>query len=467
MNEKKVLLGIAAGTLAISAGLGWLLYSTWEEIGQTETQIEEKRADLEAARKKTEQVKGLEDQVIVLRESVAALASVLPTQQEVEDFVKAMSGFAKDKNVRLTEVRPKSGGGSRTGQSKVFERIGYQLKTEATLSNFLAFLNRVESFKRFVIVPYLKLSNGARSNTEETFVTTDANHTVEFDIETYAYNPAKGGVREPIPNYEARRAQLREEIDHKKETIEQPAVEWTEQKNRRDIFVDPRTPPTDANQLSLEQQQELVAKLQLRIEELTGLFAEFSDPQLNIMRRFEIQAIFDEKVGPVEADVARVEKEKVLTVDALRRSWRGTVSEPLKKVRAGLKDLGTVGPSARELSDLLVRARDLVRAGQVREAIDFMKPVLERAPSFEQDAVRAPYVAELRKLDREARVAQRFEDKKVTLGGIIVEPQRKVAVVNNRTMEPGDSVDDELTVADISEDGVTFVLDEVQITKKW
>mgnify|MGYP003693681859 CR=1 FL=1 len=53
------------------------------------------------------------------------------------------------------------------------------------------------------------------------------------------------------------------------------------------------------------------------------------------------------------------------------------------------------------------------------------------------------------------------------IGGVIVDNTKKVAVVNNRTVEPGDQIDDDLVIADIQEDGVTFLLENVHITKKW
>jgi Tfp pilus assembly protein PilO len=87
VNEKKILLGIGAGTLVVTAAMGYGIYETWNAITETQTQAEAKKVEIAEAKKKVDEIRKLEDRAIVLRESVAALASVLPTDKEVEEFV--------------------------------------------------------------------------------------------------------------------------------------------------------------------------------------------------------------------------------------------------------------------------------------------------------------------------------------------------------------------------------------------
>ncbi len=463
MNEKKILLSIACATLVASAGFGWGIWTTLGSIAEMETVAEEKRQDIAAARSKVEEVRKLEDRVVVLRESVATLASVLPAQKDVEDFVTQVSGSRGENGVKILDFKPTQSAASGKTKSKVFEKIGYQVKVRGSLWQFFEFLNRIESFKRFVMVPRLKITGGKRENAIDAVT-----HSVEFDVETFSYNPARGTALEPIPNYDKRKELLREEIELATATIEQPPVEWPGDRGRRDIFIDPRiSGGENSGGTPLEEQTALLASLRQRIDEVAALANEIETAP-SFLRRFELRSVLDEKMPSLEADVAKAEKEGIVSAELLKRTFRNEVVDALARVRKSLSNQPLdQGPSARELAEVVLRARESLAGGHIREAIDTARPVLDKASVIERDALRAPFVAELRQIEHEARVAQRFEEKNIVIGGVIIDVRRKVAVVNGRTIEPGDLVDDDLVVADIFEDGVTFVLEDVQITKKW
>ena len=158
----------------------------------------------------------LEERAIVLRESVAALASVLPTDKEVEEFVYKMSELCAETGVNLREMTRKSASG-KAAKAQLFEKITYQIGVRGKLWEFLECLHRIESAKRFVMVPKVKISGGSRDRALD-----DVMHSFEIEVETYAYNPGKGSQIENIPSYEKRREGLREEIEQAKYTIEQP-----------------------------------------------------------------------------------------------------------------------------------------------------------------------------------------------------------------------------------------------------
>lgn len=464
MNEKKFLIGIAAGTLVASGLLGYGIYATWNEIGEVEQQCEAKRVEIADVKKKVDEMRKLEDRAIVLRESVAALASVLPTEKEVEEFVFKLSELSGETGVNLRELSRRSGA-AKQAKNQVFEKISYQIGLRGKLWQFLDYLHRIESAKRFVLVPKVKISSGSRDKFMD-----DVTHSYEIDVETYAYSPGRGTPPEPIPSYEKRKEALREEIDQAiYTTFDQTPAEYGGQKGRRDIFADPRMPAgtLKEGETPVEQQTEIVQKLRERVEEIVGLAVELKESQ-NFLRRFEIRSIVEEKLPRLESDVDATLKAGSITVPLLVRAFQNEVKDALAKAKKTVLAAGAdTLPSVRELSDLVARAREALAAGRIREALDISKPMLDKSIAFEKDVSRAPYVAELRRLDRDARIAERFEQKKVVIGGLIVDSARKVAVINNRTVEPGDQIDDDLVVADIQEDGVTFVLDSVHITKKW
>lgn len=462
LKEKKIILSIAAGALALSAAAGFGIYMTLDSISLKEAEAETKRQDIAAARKKVDATAGLEDKVIVLREGMATLTSVLPNTKEVEEFVTRLSETRGEAGVRISDLAQKSGAKSK---EKVFDKLGYGIKLRGTIWQFLEFLHRVESFKRFVMVPKLRISGGSRGKLGE-----ESSHEFDIEVETYTYNPARGGKPEPIPNYEKRRDGLAEEIAQSIETIETPTIEWLGSRGRRDIFADPRLPAAQAEGgggLPLEAQQALVAKLKKSVEELTTLTAELRASS-NFLRRFEIRHEIEQKMPPLEIDVTQAEKEGHITYPLLVRSFRNDVCDALANVKKTLASAPEEqGPSTKDLQEVISRIRQSLATGRVRDAIESARPILEKTGPAEKDPARIALVAELRKLEGEARVAEVFERKNVQIGGVIVDPRRKVAVVNGRAIEPGDPIDDDLVVADISEDGVTFVLQNVLITKKW
>src|SRR5262245_23549140 len=137
--------------------------------------------------------------VIVLRESGRALADVLPTGKDVEDFFAQITASRGENGLTLSKLTPKTSGGPKSA-SKVFEKISYTVKVSGSLWQFVEYLSRIESFRRFVMVPRFKLTGGSRDKAAGEVI-----HEAEFDVETYAYNPSKAPTVEPIPGYEKRR----------------------------------------------------------------------------------------------------------------------------------------------------------------------------------------------------------------------------------------------------------------------
>lgn len=465
MNEKKILIGIAAGTLVIAAAVGYGIYYTFGALDEQETQAQTTREDIKKARETVGKIKGVEDEVIVLRESVLALASVLPTQREIEDFITQIAATKGESGVTLREVTEK-GSNVKPGQGKVFEKFGYQIGIKGNIWQSLEFLYRLESFKRFVMIPKLKITPGQRDKSGAEVV-----HGFELEVETFAYNPGRAGSVEPIASYDKRRDGLREEIEQAKFIIEQPVVEFGGQRGRRDVFVDPRMPtdgPTPEGALPVEQQTELVTKLRVRVEELAALVSRSGEATNSFIERFEYAKQLEEKVPGLRADIDKTQKDGVVNYPLVVRVFQIQVKDAFEKI---VKKLGErpvdVGPSKSDLAAIVDRVRGLLQSGRLRESIEGAKPVLDKWASLDKDPERKGFIEELKKLDRDAKIAERFEQKKLVIGGVILYEDRKAALVNGKTVEPGDSIDEDLTISDIHEDSVTFVLDNVQITKKW
>ncbi|MFN0207552.1 MAG: type 4a pilus biogenesis protein PilO [Planctomycetota bacterium] len=464
MNEKKILLGIGIGTLAAAAVLGYGIYYSLGAISEKEADAQTKRDDIASVQEKVKKIVSLEDSVIVLRESVTALASVLPTQKEVEDFVTQIAASKGETGIKMRELSSKTSAGKQT-LGKVFEKISYQIELKGSIWQFLEFLHRLESFKRFVLIPNLKVSPGQRDK-----ALSEVLHVFKIDVETFTYNPGKVTSVEPIASYEKRREGLREEIDREIFTIEQPSAEFAGQRGRRDIFVDPRIPTNSGKEgeLPIEQQTEIVGKLRTRVEELRVAGEKLKNSP-SFIERFETRSFIDLKLPELDTDITKTVKEGVISYPLLVRTFQKEVKDAFEQLKNEIKSHvpDDPGMNLNELTALVVRVRELLQSGRLREAIDAAKPALEKAVVMDKDPERKVHVDELRRLDHDARIAEKFEQKKLIIGGIVLYEDRKAALVNGRTVEPGDSLDEDITIADIHEDGVTFVLDSVHITKKW
>jgi Tfp pilus assembly protein PilO len=463
MNERKILLGIGIGTLVVSAALGYGIYYSMGEIGEKESAIQTKRDEIAAAQKKIAEIKAIEDKVIVLRESVSSLASVLPTQKEMEEFVTQIAVSKGETGVHMRELTLKPAAGGKQTLGKVFEKISYGIELRGSIWQFLEFLHRLESFKRFVMIPNIKISPGQREKG-----LSDVLHTYRLDVETFTYNPGKSASTESIASYEVRAKNLREEIDRSIYTIEQPPVEFSGQRGRRDVFVDPRAKSGGKDEgVPIEQQREIVEKLRARVDEFAALVTKLKSSQ-SFIERFEVRAQLDEKAPALEVDIEKACKEATVTDTFLVRTLQNEVKDAFQKAKkAGGAAPAEDGPSVAELTNLVAKIREILQSGRLREAIDAAKPILDRAAAIEKDPARKPLIDELRRIDADARIAERFEKKKLNIGGIVLYENRKAALINGRALEPGDALDEDLVVADIQEDGVTFVLENVQITKKW
>ena len=152
MKTRRFWLVFGVSTTLLAGGLGWLIQQEIEHIENTRTEVATLHVNIEKSRKLIEGTPPLEDEVIVLREVSDLIKQILPDQEDVNNFIKTLNGFAADAGMNTTAFKKKQD--TRNARDKGdFEKVAYTLSLEGDAFQFLAMLNALETHKQFVAVP--------------------------------------------------------------------------------------------------------------------------------------------------------------------------------------------------------------------------------------------------------------------------------------------------------------------------
>ena len=75
--------------------------------------------------------------------------------------------------------------------------MSYQYYFQASLWQYMKFMNFFENYSRFVSIRDFTLTEGVDTKEGE-----DVQHSIRMTVETYVYNPKSGGKKTKIVNYE-------------------------------------------------------------------------------------------------------------------------------------------------------------------------------------------------------------------------------------------------------------------------
>ena len=470
-KKKGLFLGLGACGL-LTVGFGVLIYFAQSSISEQEAVIASKRSEVANAQTKAAELPALEKRVILLREIVEEYLKILPDEKEVTDFIRKLYAFQDKVGVQITELQDKTGRSSgRKGATKAepgFDQLSYSLKLQADTWKFLAFLNRLESYERFVRIPRIRVSAGDRSKDDDP---TKVRHEFDLDIETYVFDPADSKKNEAkVDKYEKRVAEMQDEIARAREKILAEPFEFHGPRGRRDPFLDPRLriPKEGGGEAALQRQLEIVEGLRADLARIGQLALEY-DQANQMIRRFELRRDIDQSIQALMDRVGKVQKEGKVSYLPLVRRLQKDVLDGISELRGRFDSkggAGGAGPSREELQDLTAAMRENLAEGQFTIAIDRFQLVAERLKPVEDDPERRDLALELQKLHHQARMALEFGKKKIEVDGIIVSDQGSVAVINGRSFGEGDYVDDDILVRRILPDSIEFQYRDVVISKK-
>lgn len=446
--------------LALTGFFGAAIYFENENIEEVRGQIELRKGEIDTAQALVAGTPDLVKEVVVERETDAVVAELLPNEEAINNFVRTLRGFEEAAGVRITAVKKKN---VNSKEKRDFDRVVYQLTFEGDTFGLIAFIDQVESDSRFMSVPSFKLSPGSRDSVDAGGRTV---HKVTLDVETYVYEPQKASEPRRIDGYDRKVQQLAAEIDEARAMLQVDSYEYLGARDRRDPFVDPRTPADSllGPMMTLDEQIAAVDGLLERAEDLQAFWADYQAME-DFEMRVQATVTFEEELFKLEEDVRLLQVEGTIRDLSQGRRFREDLLPIVDELRVamGASQYGQ-GPGF----ELLAEARDVMAGhlsvGRFEEALAAMAPLETGLDRAAEDADRLPLVNEIRDLAFRARTAMDFDALDLDVGGVIV-GEYSVALVDGISVEEGEMVGPELFVKSIEEDRVEFLFRGVALAR--
>jgi len=457
--HNRVFVSVAAG-LALTGFFGGAIYFQNENIEEVRAQIELRKGEIDTAQALVAGTPDLVKEVVVERETDAVVAELLPNEEAINNFVRTLRGFEESAGVRITAVKKKN---VNSKEKRDFDRVVYQLTFEGDTFGLIAFIDQVESDSRFMSVPSFKLTPGGRESLDGSGRTV---HKVTLDVETYVYEPQKGSEPRRIDGYDRKVQQLAAEIDEARAMLQVDSYEYLGARDRRDPFVDPRTPADSllGPMMTLDEQIAAVDGLLERAQDLQVFWADYQAME-DFEMRVQATVTFEEELFKLEEDVRLLQVEGTIRDLSEGRRFREDLLPIVDELRVamGASQYGQ-GPGF----ELLAEARDVMAGhlsvGRFEEALAAMAPLETGLDRAAEDADRLPLVNEIRDLAFRARTAMDFDALDLDVGGVIV-GDYSVALVDGISVEEGEMVGPELFVKSIEEDRVEFLFRGVALAR--
>ena len=320
MSDKKIWGGIAAGGLLGAAIFGYLIHSEQGTIEEKRQEVVGLRTQIETARKTVRGTPELEREVIVLREISDRIREVLPDTKDVNDLIRDFQDFSRETGVRPSAFKPKDQRNRGRGKAKTaFEKVSYSLTLEADLFQFLDFLNKIETHRRFMSVSSFKIDAASRRELEEEGV---ASHRIQMEVENYKYVQKAGSISEAkIDGYERKRDLLAGEINRRRQGLTLATYTYRGPRGRRDPLIDPRVPSKvdDPNAWTVQRQMEEVDELIRRMEEAQQYW-ESSRTAGSVLDRMVQRGELEKVIALLDEDLRRIEVRREGDLQARREA---------------------------------------------------------------------------------------------------------------------------------------------------
>lgn len=452
-KEKKVWIGIAAGTILGAASIGTLIYLKQGEIEVSELEVTTLEGQIQKARKTIEGTSTLEQEVIVLREVSTVIDQILPSNEDLTGLNDNFHSYATDSNVRATafKLKPDRSGGR--APELDFTKVGYSLNLEGGIFEFLDFLSRVENHRSFLAVPSFKISSSTRQLVDKHG---EARHQIQVDVETYTY--ARKTALQPvrIEGYGRKRDLLTSEINRRRKALTIGRYNYRGDRGRRDPWIDPRVPllPDDHGWPVPDQIE--------KVDELSALTAEAMQQWLSVdgaqnvldrmVKRDELQGM----LGKLDEELRRVESEGAITYVPAQKRLETEVYEPRALLAEKLESGSLQGPALAELEAMRDQLLSHLDRGEYDLALQAYTPWKGELATVEQDPVRNEVATFIHELAVEAETLRDFNAIELDISGSFFIGDKAAIVINGRPRTIGDEVQVGLEIAEIRETEVDF-----------
>ena len=462
-NEKRKWIAVFGGGTALALGLGALIYSQSEKIVESEQEVAALRGQVTSSRKLIEGTSSLEREVIVQREMSSHIRTILPDEEDMNNWVRTIQDFSDDSGVRIRGLKKKPD--DPRAKPGAFDNVSYTFTLESDAFQFLDFMNLVETHSRFMRVPKLKVTAAKRDSVEELGF---AAHKVQVDIETFVYEPKNEAAPVKIEGYERKRDLMVGEINRRRQGLTLSTFSYRGARGRRDPWVDPRVPVEGGSALTVPEQMDLVQELFLRVQSVKEQHALVMAAQ-NVIEEMMARDDLEVMLTSLETDVRRLEAENSISYLPSQRRMQLEVVDAIVALRASLSSVeGTRGPSVERLREVLAAMDDHLSKDEYELALDAFRLVDEQLDYIQEDPLRKPFVERLRRKALIARIVREFEDFEIEVRGVaIAEGTPSVANINGRSLQVGEMLTGDLLIHEIHSDEIQFIYRGVVLARRF
>jgi Tfp pilus assembly protein PilO len=449
----------------IFAGAATGSWFTWKSCQELEEQAQTLNDQVTGAKQRIATIEDLEKSVIVLRENVQNYVHVLPSDAEVEDFLRKIENFRRDSGVEVSEVR-KQPTRTKLASSAVFERQEYRVAITGTYLQFLQFISRLENYERFISLSTIRITAGQPPDKDK-LAATEIQHKFDLTVVTYVYTGEDMGKGVTIPGYDRKRESLSEQILEAKNGLALEKFNLVSEASRRDPFVDPRPRKGKNGQgigTGIEEQRATVSRIIARIQECNQLF-DLKEGADSVMREMELKVQALNMLAEISGQVDDVNAHSLIADAALKKDWDRKVMPEMLKLRQRAGD--TTQPLEQErlrVQQTLSRMEQTYEAGSYEECVKAYDTIrlLNMGQSADPELVQLQQKME--QLFAAATTAVKFKKKKLEVNGLVVYPGKdSVAIVNHVVYRSGETIEDDLVLLEIHEDHLVFEFEGVPL----
>ena len=465
-KEKKLWTGVFGGGGLVAVGLGYWIFSLFGTIEATRESVAAKRAQIIVDRKLIEGTSTLEREVIVQREMSEVIRNILPDSEDMNNWVRVIQDFSDQSGVRIKGFKEKTTGGRQPkGSQRAFDEVTYAFTLEADMFQFLDYVNMLETHKRFMRLPTLKITAAKRDSVEANGF---ADHKINVDIQTFVYEPKNNAELVKIEGYERKRNLMDGEIGRRRRELALSTYDYRGIRGRRDPFIDPRVPMEGGSVLSVPEQMEIVQSL---VDDMV-LVSKLNDKVKlteNVDDEMIARADLESSMSGIEESVRRIEDEGAITYLPSRRRFQLEVVDKLAALRADLGGGGlTLGPPVERLREVLEAMNRHFDFEEYDLALDAYRLVSEELDYIEADPLRKPFVDRLRRKAHIARIVRDFDEIELDVRGIaIMEGAPSVAHINGQSLSVGDMLGKDLIINEIRTDEIEFIFRGVVLARRF
>jgi len=454
---------IFAGVVFAGAATGsWF---TWKSCQELEEQAQTLNDQVTGAKQRIATIEDLEKSVIVLRENVQNYVRVLPSDAEVEVFLRKIEDFRRDSGVEITEVR-KQPTRTKLASSAVFERQEYKVGFTGTYLQFLQFISRLENHERFISLSTIRITAGQPLDKDKSGAT-EIQHKFDVTAVTYVYTGEDMGKGVTIPGYDRKREGLSEQILEAKNGLALEKFNLVSEASRRDPFVDPRPRKGkngQGNGTGVEEQRQMVTRIIARLQECNQLF-ELMDSADSVMRAMELKVQALNMLAEISGQVEDVNAHSIIADAALKKDWERKVMPEFTKLRTRAGD--SAQPLEQErlrVQQTLARMEQTYEAGSYEECVKAFETIRSLTPTQSADPELVQLQQKMEQLCTAAQTAVKFKKKKLEVNGLVVYPGKdSVAIVNHVVYRSGETIEDDLVLLEIHEDHLVFEFEGIPL----